>query len=140
MYETIDAVVRQGIEKAEHDLRNAQHTLTLGEDCPFDTVCFHAQPCAEKYLKALLTLQKIDFPKTHDLTALLALLPQPARPSVELDEVAEINPYSVEARYPGDWEPLNRAEAVRALEIALKVRQGVRDLLPAHLLAPRFGG
>ena len=45
--------VRQWIEKAEGDLRNAEHTLTLEQDCPLDTVCFHAQQCAEKYLKAL---------------------------------------------------------------------------------------
>jgi hypothetical protein len=36
--------VRQWLEKAEHDLLNAEHTLTIrDEECPFDTVCFHAQ-------------------------------------------------------------------------------------------------
>jgi HEPN domain-containing protein len=64
-------LVRLWVEKAEHDLRNATHTLTLEEDCPFDTVCFHAQQCVEKYLKALLTLRQIEFSKTHDLTELL---------------------------------------------------------------------
>ena len=28
-------VVRQWIEKAEHDLANAEHTLTMGKDCPY---------------------------------------------------------------------------------------------------------
>lgn len=42
------AVVRQWVQKAENDLRNAKHTLTMGEDCPYDTVCFHAQQCVEK--------------------------------------------------------------------------------------------
>jgi len=28
----------QWIEKAENDLINAEHTLTLQDDCPFDTV------------------------------------------------------------------------------------------------------
>jgi len=55
--------VRQWIEKAEHDLRNAEHTMTLKEDCPFDTVCFHAQQCAEKYLKGFLVFQSSDFPE-----------------------------------------------------------------------------
>lgn len=48
------AIVRQWIEKAENDYRNFQNTLKMGEDCPYDTVCFHAQQCAEKYLKARL--------------------------------------------------------------------------------------
>ncbi len=38
---------RGWVEKAEHDLRNAVHTLELGQDCPFDTVCFHAQQCVK---------------------------------------------------------------------------------------------
>ena len=46
--------VRTWVEMAEADLRNAEHTLTLEEHCPFNTVCFHAQQCAEKYLKAFL--------------------------------------------------------------------------------------
>lgn len=31
---------------------------------------FHAQQCAEKYLKALLVLRRQAFPRTHDLVAL----------------------------------------------------------------------
>ena len=40
----------------------------------FDSVCFHAQQCAEKYLKARLQDLGIIVPKTHDLTQLLELL------------------------------------------------------------------
>lgn len=37
-------VVYQWIQKAESDLRNATYTLTMDDnECPFDTVCFHAQ-------------------------------------------------------------------------------------------------
>ena len=25
------------VQRAENDLRNAQYTLTMGDDCPFDT-------------------------------------------------------------------------------------------------------
>jgi len=65
--------VRRWVEKAEHDLRNAEHVLTLREQCPTDTVCFHCQQCAEKYLKALLVFRGIAFPRTHDLVLLLNL-------------------------------------------------------------------
>ena len=62
---------RQWVEKAEHDLINAEYTLTLEKNCPLDTVCFHAQQCAEKYLKAFLVQKSISFPKTHDLRVLM---------------------------------------------------------------------
>ena len=32
--------------------------------------CFHAQQCAEKYMKALLISKGADFPKTYDLLML----------------------------------------------------------------------
>jgi len=63
-------VATQWVEKAEHDLRNAEHTLTLVDDCPFDTICFHAHQCVEKYFKAGLTAFGTEFPRTHDLTEL----------------------------------------------------------------------
>ena len=94
-------VARQWAEKAEHDLTTAQHTLQLKANCPFDTICFHAQQCVEKYLKALLSYHKIDFPKTHDVAELLALLPANSRLGLKPEELAELNPYAVEGRYPG---------------------------------------
>jgi HEPN domain-containing protein len=126
-------VVRQWVEKAEHDLRNAEHTLTLQEDCPFDTVCFHAQQCAEKYIKALLVLQAVDFPKTHDLGALAQLVPPDLPLGVDLAELVILNRYGIEARYPGDWEPIARDDAEHACSLARSIRQRVRDLLPAEI-------
>ncbi len=52
------AVVAEWVEKAEHDLTAASHTLKLGKQCPTDTVCFHAQQCVEKYFKAVLALDQ----------------------------------------------------------------------------------
>jgi HEPN domain-containing protein len=58
-------VVRGWIQKAENDRINAKFVLTMEYACPTDTACFHAQQCAEKYFKALLTFREIRFPKTQ---------------------------------------------------------------------------
>ncbi len=129
--------VRQWIEKAEHDLKNAKHTLTLKENCPFDTVCFHAQQCAEKYLKALLVSRSVEFPKTHDLRVLIQRIPKDINLRLAMSEVLPLNRYTIEARYPGDWEPITRREAKEALAIARKVRQAVRTYLPIKAAATR---
>ncbi|MBZ0158793.1 MAG: HEPN domain-containing protein [bacterium] len=123
-------LVRQRIERAEEDLTNAEHTLTLHEHCPLTTVCFHAQQCAEKYLKALLTFHTVPFPKTHDLAELLRLVPETGSLTIPLKEIVVINRYAIEARYPGDWEPITRTEAERAVAIARTVRSAVRSALP----------
>jgi HEPN domain-containing protein len=123
-------VVRGWVEKAENDLTTAAHTLRIAERCPTDTVCFHAQQCVEKYLKALLVLRQTPFPKIHSLAPLLALLPPSARPSLSDAERERLADYAVVARYPGDCEPISRAEARRAVAIARRVRREVRRLLP----------
>lgn len=124
--------VHQWIEKAEHDLKNAAHTLALSDsECPFDTVCFHAQQCAEKYLKGLLVFLKIKFPRAHDLRLLLQLSMRKASLKLEVSEVAGLNRYIIEGRYPGEWEPIGRSESLRAVAVARKVRQAVRKYLSA---------
>ena len=122
-------IVRQWVEKAEHDLRNAEHTLTLEADCPFDTVCFHAQQCAEKYLKALLLSQSLDFPKTHDLRVLVQLVLSELSLNLDMTELLKLNRYSIETRYPGDWDPIAASDADEAVAIARRVREIVRDFL-----------
>lgn len=128
-------IVAQWIEKAEHDLCNAEHTLTLRKNCPYDTACFHAQQCVEKYLKAALCFYEVDFPRTHDLTELAARLPEGKFLKLEFKDLKELNPYAVETRYPGDWEPQTRQETKRAIQIAKHVRQILRDHLPKKLWA-----
>jgi HEPN domain-containing protein len=130
----IAAEVLGWVEKAEHDLRNAEFVLTMPEDCPTDTVCFHCQQCAEKYLKALLTLRQVEFPRTHDLVVLLNLLRAETELDVRVEQLQPLNRYSVEARYPGDWDPIDRQEASAALKMAQSVREAVRSLLPRDVL------
>jgi HEPN domain-containing protein len=127
-------LVRQWLTRAEEDLLTAEHTLTLGENCPFPIVCFHSQQCTEKYLKGLLTFLGEDFPRTHDLMELLALVPTSAGLGVALTDLGTLNRYAVETRYPGDWEPISRVEAEEAVARARHIRQAVRALLPQALL------
>ena len=116
-------------EKAENDLLNAEHTLKMKSNCPFDTICFHSQQCAEKYIKALLVCNSINFPKTHDLAELVCLLPESLKIGVELDALSTLNSYSVSVRYPGFEEPLTRRDAIKALSIAKDIRNTIKDLL-----------
>jgi HEPN domain-containing protein len=126
--------VRQWIAKAENDLRNAVHTLTIDEECPFDTICFHAQQCAEKYLKGYLVLQQVAFPRTHDLVVLLRLASGAGLRGLRAGDVQPLNRYIVEARYPGDWDPIDRNEAEQTVAQARKVREAVRAHLPEDLI------
>ncbi len=122
-------LVRAWVLKAEHDLLNIENNLAARE-IPWDTVGFHAQQCVEKYLKALLISRQIDPPKIHDLTELYALLPDGLLQGINVHSLEELNPYSIEGRYPGVWEPVEQAEALQAVEAARMIRQAIRRILP----------
>ena len=123
-------VIQQWVQKAENDLQTATYTLQLGEDCPTDTVGFHAQQCIEKYIKALLVLHESEFPRTHNLGVLIARLPQPTQLRLTPEEQERLTDYATTTRYPGDYEPIPLTEARQAVRLARQVRQAIRKQLP----------
>jgi HEPN domain-containing protein len=127
-------VLREWIAKADNDLTNAVHTLALGVDCPTDTVCFHAQQCIEKYIKALLVFRAKAFPKTHDIHDLRALLPPKLRPKLEIRLQHRLTEYAVLLRYPGAGFEATLNEAREAVAVARRVRKEVRRRLPPAAL------
>ncbi len=123
-------VLRQWVRKAEHDLEAASRIMAIEEGCPFDTVCFHCQQAAGKYLKCLLTYLGIQAPRTHDLQPLAVLIPLELRFPVRVEDLAELNPYAVNVRYADDWREPQLNDAKRALALASMVRAAVRELMP----------
>lgn len=127
--EQVLRVVREWVEKAENDWRTACHTLGLAQNCPTDAVCFHAQQCVEKYLKALLTLRQIEFPKTHDLGELTARLPSEVDVGLSVEAQRQLTNYATGARYPG-WPAIPLSEAREAVRLARRARSRIRKHLP----------
>lgn len=128
------AIVREWVAKAENDLLNAAHTLRLGPRCPTDTVCFHAQQCVEKYVKALLAFRKLEFPRTHDLEALVTRLRN--GPTLSPGDLTRLTRYATVTRYPGaDEIPLG--EARQAVAAARRMRKAIRRFLPPSSVRAR---
>jgi len=128
-------VAREWIAKAENDLKNAAHTLRLGADCPTDTVCFHAQQCVEKYLKAFLVALEIAFPKTHDIETLAGLMPKRASVPLTVEQLRRLTDYATVMRYPGPYKPVTLSEAKDAVKLARRVR---REILRSLEETPLF--
>ena len=125
-------LVRGWLEKARRDLQTAVNEMKAAK--PFtDIVCFHAQQAAEKYLKAYLIWQEMEFPRTHALEDLVLLAAQKEPDFLDLQErAASLTPYAVETRYPEFEEPL-LDDAKEAVEIAEKVRDFVLHMLPEEV-------
>ncbi|MFW6159237.1 MAG: HEPN domain-containing protein [Planctomycetota bacterium] len=69
----------------------------------YDAACFHAQQCAEKYVKARLNEAGIRYGKIHDLVTLLELLGdrEPLWEAHRTD-LAYLSAFAVAYRYPGE--------------------------------------
>jgi HEPN domain-containing protein len=79
----MNPLVFEWLQKADGDFE-AMQQLARVRNCPsvLDGVCFHAQQCAEKYLKARLQESGKAILKIHDLIGLLELL-LPVEPMLE---------------------------------------------------------
>jgi len=121
-------LVKEWVEKAEGDYATAQRELRVRKNPNYDAVCFHAQQCAEKYLKALLQNAGIRSGKTHNLIALLNLIvvKKPLLESIR-QQIVMLNEYAVEFRYPG--ESADKAMAREAMESGRIARTTLRVAL-----------
>lgn len=122
-------LVRQWLAKADEDLQTAKFLFASGRSF-FPAICFHCQQAAEKYFKAFLTWRQIEFPKTHDLAMLLGLITSTySSLASSLAEVAALNPYGVDIRYPGDAPEITPGDAEEAIQMADKVREAISGAL-----------
>ncbi|MGI8400651.1 MAG: HEPN domain-containing protein [Gemmatimonadaceae bacterium] len=129
---------------AERDMRAAAH---LSSDLAEfkETICFHAQQAAEKFVKALIISRHAHPPRTHDLIELLAALRKLGIDFGDLDDDARFfAPFAVEVRYREDRDESSQAginwraqpvevtesDARRALAVARLIEAAVRPHLP----------
>jgi HEPN domain-containing protein len=127
-----DDALSQWIERAEEDFQLAQVALRQRKFSAYNGACFHAQQCAEKYLKAFLLRHQIGFRKTHDLRDLL-------RQCVQVDSVFSLltepllllNQFAIDARYPGlvltKQDARDAVAAMKEVRIFIRARLGLKS-------------
>ena len=112
--------------KASADLEMARRALA--PDLPFpDMACFHAQQCAEKYLKGYLVARDVPFRFVHDLDYLIQLCMDLNAAFADLIPAADfLNAYIATSRYPSEPDEEPDLEAAReALQRAQQIAQFV---------------
>ncbi len=124
----MNEVISEWIAKAEGDFATASREFAVVNNPNYDAVCFHAQQCAEKYLKALLIDKGVTPPKIHDLPELSRLL-GPVCPGWRwpVEELRLLSRAAVLSRYPG--ETAEHEEAKAAFDICARARKRLRELL-----------
>ena len=113
------------VQRAEEDY-NSAIWLQQAPAPLRNSICFHAQQCIEKYLKAWLQEADVPVPRTHDLEELLVLI-VPTNPtwSQWQPDFKIITEYAVDSRYPGDSATPD--DTAHAICVCDAVRQTVRS-------------
>jgi HEPN domain-containing protein len=116
------------VAKAEGDFATLVREGRVRKNPNYDGMCFHAQQCAEKYLKARLSESGVSFGRMHDLVALLdlALSVEPAWEELR-EHLAYLSDFAVTFRYPGD--SADRDSAMSALMRCRLFRKAARKSL-----------
>jgi HEPN domain-containing protein len=100
----------------------------VGQDRSGAGSVFHAQQCAEKYLKARIEEAGLTVPRTHDLDVILnQILPVEPLWSAFRPALQTLTDYAVDFRYPG--HSTHKSHARRALTDCKSVRREVRTSL-----------
>ena len=124
----MNPATRVCISKAEEDFLAATILARRRKRPLWNSVCFHTQQCAEKYLKARMQESGIPILKTHDLEVLLdqLLAVEPLwesfRPATQ-----NLTDFAVSFRYPG--EDATKDEARQSLKDCKTIRHEVRQSL-----------
>ena len=126
-------------ENAERWLHFAREDLKAAEsvarDKLFNQVCFHAQQCVEKALKAFIAAGGVAPPKTHSIAELLRNLPDSTLPDDLCEVAVEVDVYYIPTRYPDALpgtlpEGLpGKEDADHALQLGRKILRRIESLL-----------
>lgn len=120
--------VAEWLEKAEEDYRVALALKRLRANPAHSSICFHAQQCIEKYLKAIRQKHGEVISKTHALPILLdqCSTHYPFLAAMRADMV-RLSAYAVEFRYPGEFA--TEDDARTAVEIMKRARRDLQKVI-----------
>jgi len=106
------ASTREWVAKAEEDFTVTRLLARPRKKPLWSPVCFHAQQCVEKYLKARLNEASLPLPRTHDLEQLLnQVLAVESLWAAFRPVLKRLSDAAVVPRYPGAAFHQGRGEA-----------------------------
>jgi HEPN domain-containing protein len=114
------------LKVVDEDLRQVVNNLRGPLPSPAGAA-YHCQQAAEKLVKAVLVQAGLAFPRTHDIAALVGLLPAGHRLKDKLGNFDKLTPFGVAYRYPAEdeWE----VPSAETIETWRKEIETVRSML-----------
>jgi len=122
-------IILNWLKRARSNLERAKMGKVT-EGILYEDLCFDAQQAVEKSLKAILIKLNQSFPKTHSIGILLKLIEETGvEIPKNINQAKLLTSYAVDARYPGDYEPVSKEEYKEALKIAEDVFKWLDNII-----------
>jgi HEPN domain-containing protein len=122
-------IIREWLDKADEDFDFAESVL---EDSSFYAqICFHFHQAVEKYLKAFIVGNDLDFRKIHDLQVLLksCITKNKTLESLIID-CKLLNGFYIDTRYPVHWPTNYTLETAKeAKDAASNIQEKIKAAL-----------
>jgi len=120
--------IKNWLFRANEDIAVINNLVKAGAENYTSSICYHAQQASEKFLKAFLAYQNVDFPRTHDLDYLLFECQKINKEAFQID-FKSLTDFGVSLRYPDDFYIPDEKEALEYQGIALIVKEIVEKLI-----------
>lgn len=116
-----EEIVKDWLQRARSNLERAK-AGKVSEHVLYEDLCFDAQQCAEKTIKALLVYLNKEFPWTYSIEELLGIV---SEAGIEIPENIKraviLTRYTVHTRYPGLASPVDEIDYREAVELSERV-------------------
>ncbi len=121
--------LKQWLYRANEDISVVDALSNQQTEFYTSTICFHCQQAVEKFFKAFLVYNKVEFPKTHDVDFLLIKCKQINNIDFEYIELKDLSDFGVDIRYPDDFYIPDLSETNQYIEIAKSIKSKVEKLI-----------
>jgi len=124
-------IVDEWLDKAERDFQFAIRALNRGERF-YELICFHFQQAGEKYLKAYIVANELEFKKIHDLGELIQICQRKNSDFKLLEKEAKfLTDFYLEPRYPEEIQQISYPKSIanKAQKAAGKIQKFVKAIL-----------
>lgn len=116
------------VGKANQDFKTVE-ILLQSNDGPPGVICFHCQQAAEKFLKAFLVENQVEFPRSHDLLLLIEkyILPQDESFQDLIPAAIALTGFATSTRYPDIDDDLDLHIAREAYTLMVEIKSFILE-------------
>lgn len=116
---------------------NLTHARGVSPGVYLEDLCFDAQQCAEKAIKAVFIGRGESFPYVHDLKKLMTQLKSNGQRVPQYMWTAdELTPYASATRYPDKYKPITKRQYRKAVRLAMMALDWAERQVAAETKGP----